>query len=97
MQRNIIMENGTLTHIKPTQITVEEIDNGICKEKLILSYQGKPIAKFYYNMRGYNQDFSLTNSEGTHFGFGGDRSKSEQVRMFKLALKEGFTNIKHYN
>jgi hypothetical protein len=83
-----------LSNVKPNNIEISETSAFGNPDKLILKYDGKQIAKFYYNMRGYNSDFSLKNSEGLYYGFGGDKPKSKQVSEFKKALKEGFTFIK---
>jgi hypothetical protein len=83
-----------LSNVKPNSIEISETSAFGNPDKLILKYDGKQIAKFYYNMRGYNSDFSLKNSEGLYYGFGGDKPKSKQVSEFKKALKEGFTFIK---
>lgn len=83
-----------LSDVVPSKIQVEEKYSFGTPDKLILKYKEKKIAQFYYNMRGYNQDFFLKNKEGVQYGFGKDRSKSVQVNAFKKALKEGFNLIK---
>lgn len=85
-----------LSYVTPAKITFEEKYSFGRPDKLLLKFNGKIIARFYYNMRGYNADFSLKNIEGTHAGFGGDRSKAKQISDFKNWLKQGYTLIKHY-
>lgn len=101
VSRSLRLETGggfdgweNLSNVKPNNIEISETSAFGNPDKLILKYNGKQIAKFYYNMRGYNSDFSLKNSEGLYYGFGGDKPKSKQVSEFKKALKEGFTFIK---
>jgi hypothetical protein len=89
-------EYTDLSKINASKINTNEVDSYGHKDKLILSVNGNKIADFYYNMRGYNQNFDLLNAEGTHCGFGGDRSASQQVSAFKKALKEGFVYLKPY-
>lgn len=86
-----------LSSVKPNLIKISETSAFGNPDKLILNYNGKKIAQFYYNMRGYNSDFSLKNSDGVHYGFGGDKSKTRQISDFKKALKEGFVFIKNYS
>jgi hypothetical protein len=91
------MENCTdLSNIKTSKIEVEETTSFGTPDKLHLKIDGKKIASFYYNMKGYNQDFYLFNDAGTQYGFGGDRSKSHQVADFKAAIKAGFVHIKPF-
>jgi hypothetical protein len=86
------MENCTdLSNINTSKIEVE-----VVPDNLHLKIDGKKIASFYYNMKGYNQDFYLFNEAGTQYGFGGDRSKSHQVKDFKTAIKAGFVHIKPF-
>ena len=85
-----------LSYVKPNIIEISETFSFGNPDKLILKYNGKKIAQFYFNMRGYNSDFALKNSNGVHYGFGGDKSKSKQVSDFKKALKDGFIFIKKY-
>lgn len=66
------------------------------REYLNILQGSEVIARFYYNMTGYNQDFDLVNADGVHWGFGGDRSKAEQVREFKAAIRDGFNRLKPY-
>lgn len=80
--------------VVPSKIEVSETTAYGNPDKLILKYLGKKVGQFYFNMRGYNQDFSLKNSEGVHYGFGGDKPKSKQISDFKNALKSGFIFIK---
>lgn len=56
---------------------------------------GKKICRFWYNMTGWLQDFSLKNAEGIPIEFG-ERSQSQQQAAFKKALKDGFTNIQNF-
>ena len=86
-----------ISYIKPNLIQVSETSAFGNPDKLILKYNGKKIAQFYFNMRGYNSDFSLKNSEGVHYGFGGDKSKTRQIADFKKALKDGFVFVKNYS
>ncbi len=89
------MEGWTdIKDIVPAKLKVEKTTAFGNPEYLNVMYNGKRIARFYYNMKGYNQDFSLKNKEGVHFGFGGDKSESRQFSDFKSALREGFTLIK---
>lgn len=83
-----------LSHVKPSKIQVSETTAFGNPDKLILNYDGKKIGQFYFNMRGYNQDFSMKNKDGVHAGFGGDKSKSKQLSDFKSYLKDGFTLVK---
>ena len=85
-----------LSNVKPNRIEVSETLAFGNPDKLILKYDGKKIAEFYFNMRGYNAGFGLKNSEGVHYGFGGDKSKSRQISDFKKAIKDGFTFVKKY-
>lgn len=89
------MEGWTdIKDIVPAKLKVEKTTAFGNPEYLNVMYNGKRIARFYYNMKGYNQDFSLKNKEGVHYGFGGDKSESRQFSDFKSALREGFTLIK---
>jgi len=47
-----------LSYVKPNSIDISETSAFGNPDKLILKYNGKQIAKFYFNMRGYNSDFS---------------------------------------
>lgn len=86
-----------LSSVNPSKIEIVETTAYGKPDKLILKHDGKKIAQFYYNTRGFNQDFVLKNAEGKGFQFGGDKPKSIQVSNFKKALKEGFTHVKFYD
>ena len=86
-----------LSSVNPSKIEIVETTAYGTPDKLILKYDGKKIGQFYYNTRGFNQDFVLKNAEGKGFAFGGDKPKSTQVSNFKKALKDGFTNVKFYD
>lgn len=90
--------DGTIniSDVVPSKIEVEATSSFGSPDKLIVRYNGKKIAQFYYNMRGYNQDFWLYNKEKEQYGFGKDRPQSRQISDFKKALKEGYIYIKHY-
>lgn len=62
-------------------------------EYLVISYDEKPIGRFYWNMGGYNQDFYLRNAEGLACSLPRNAPKTKCIPAFKEALKEGFTNL----
>ncbi len=91
------MENYTdISKINTSKLTTEEKYSFGNKDKLIISSEGKKLCQFYFNMRGYNQDFSLKNKDNVSFIFGGDKSKAMQLTALKKAIKEGYTFIKQY-
>lgn len=57
---------------------------------------GIKVGQFYYNMRGYNQDFFLKDADGNSHYFGGDKSKTIQIKAFKSAIKLGFIFLTAY-
>lgn len=86
-----------LSTIAPAKIQNKETTAYGSPDKLILFFNDKKIADFYFNMKGYNANFSLKNKDGVHWGFSGDRSKTYQISEFKKALKDGFVYIKTYD
>ena len=76
-----------LSHVNPAKISVEYTKAMGKPDKLLLKYEGKLIASFYYNMKGYNQNFSLKNNDGIGYSFGGDKPESKQISEFKKAVK----------
>lgn len=86
-----------LSNVNISKLEIVETNTMGNPDKLILKENGKKVAQFYFNMRGYNKDFVLKNKEGVAYHFGGDKSKSMQISTFKKALKEGFTYIKFYD
>lgn len=84
-----------LSAIVPSAIKMEEKNAGQGNAELILTSNGKVIAKFWFNMRGYNPDFSMKNKDGVYYELGSDKPKATQFSNFKKALREGYTLIKH--
>lgn len=85
-----------LSNVKISKITFEETNSYGNPDKLYIKSEGKRIADFYFNMRGYNANFTLTNNEGVQWGFS-EKPKSTQVSEFKKALKDGFVYYKSFD
>lgn len=91
------MENyKNISSINLKNLVVEETFAFGFNDKLIIKENDIKICQFYYNMRGFNQDFYLKNKDGVQYHFGGDKSKAIQIGAFKKAIREGFTYIKIY-
>ena len=91
------MENYIdISDINLSKLEISETNNFGHRDKLILKIDGKKVCQFYFNMRGYNQDFFLKNKENVSFGFGGEKPKNTQISEFKKAVKSGYIYIKNY-
>jgi hypothetical protein len=80
-----------LSKAKLSAFSFEEEQND-----MILSLNGRRIASFYFNMRGYNQNFWLRNSEGLSVSLPGEMSKSKAISAFREAFKRGFVFLTPY-
>lgn len=83
------------TIINTKQLTFDEVLSGGLPAFLNISQGGQYVARFYFNMRGYVQDFQLRNAEGTGFDLG-ERGKSTQIRELKRAIRDGFSKLIPY-
>lgn len=84
-----------LSAVVPSAIKMEEKNAGQGNAELILTSNGKTIAKFWYNIKGYNPDFSMKNKDGVYYELGSDRPKATMFSNFKKGLREGYTLVKH--
>lgn len=92
------MDNNEIdiSELKTSELSFEEVNGYLGPQYLNVKNKGIKLCRFYFNMRGFNQDFDLKNAKNVHFGFNGEMSKTKAISQFKLALKEGFTRLKIY-
>lgn len=51
------------------------------------------VCKFSYGLRGFVPDFTMSNGETSHLFL--ERGSNSQIKQFKQAYSNGFTNIAH--
>ena len=56
---------------------------------------GKEIASFFFNMKGFVPNFELANQRGVLYSFF-ERAQKTQIKEFKNAINSGYTRIKLY-
>jgi len=96
--REVIYENINNIILSPKdKFTFKETFNAFDEPDYLFIYKdGKKLTEFYYNMRGFIPNFTLTNGNGVQASFG-ELSKSKSLRLFKNNIKQGFVNLHKFN